>query len=145
MVNIMTEKNERKVLKALLKNANYSDRRIGISSGVSQPTVTRLRTRLEDSGVILGYSIIPKLNRLGYNIMAYIFTNNAVPLKPNVISIAKGTGLGHTKCYVSVHKNYAEFSIFVKTHCHGDCSFFLVDLNAEGLVLFNYEGLAELI
>jgi len=43
------------VLNCLLSNCKQSDREIAKKANVSQPTVTRIRTRLEKVGIIKAY------------------------------------------------------------------------------------------
>ena len=64
---------ERKLLSELMKNSRRSDRELAKAIGVSQPTTTRLRTKLEKEGFIKEYTIIPNFNKIGYNIMALNF------------------------------------------------------------------------
>lgn len=49
------KKVELKVLSELMKNSKISDRELAKTIGVSQPTVTRARTRLEKNGYIQEY------------------------------------------------------------------------------------------
>jgi DNA-binding Lrp family transcriptional regulator len=57
------------ILFELMKNAKTSDRQLAKKLGVSQPTVTRRRARLEKE-VIDGYTAIPRWDKLGYEILA---------------------------------------------------------------------------
>ncbi|NIO38282.1 winged helix-turn-helix transcriptional regulator, partial [Candidatus Bathyarchaeota archaeon] len=45
------------LLRELLKNSKRSDRELAKILGVSQPTVTRTRNRLEKNGMIQDYTI----------------------------------------------------------------------------------------
>jgi DNA-binding Lrp family transcriptional regulator len=58
------------ILAELMKNAKASDRALAKRLGVSQPTVTRRRARLEEQGIIKEYTVIPDFPKVGYNIMA---------------------------------------------------------------------------
>jgi DNA-binding Lrp family transcriptional regulator len=40
-----------------MKNSRRSDRELALVLGISQPTVTRLRTRLEKEGIIKEYTM----------------------------------------------------------------------------------------
>jgi DNA-binding Lrp family transcriptional regulator len=60
------KKVELKVLSGLIKNSKISDRELAKTIGVSQPTVTRARTRLEKNGYIQEYTAIPNFAKLGY-------------------------------------------------------------------------------
>ena len=48
-----------------MKNSKLSDRKLSKKIGVSQPTVTRRRARLEKE-ILDGYTAIPKWTELGY-------------------------------------------------------------------------------
>jgi DNA-binding Lrp family transcriptional regulator len=56
-----------------LKNSRRSDRKLAKVIGVSQPTTTRLRTKLEKEGCIKEYAILPNFSKIGYTIMALNF------------------------------------------------------------------------
>ena len=56
---------ELKILSELMKNARISDRELAKKIGVSQPTVSRIRSRLEKEGYIRGYTVLPNLRKLG--------------------------------------------------------------------------------
>ena len=71
---------ERKLISELLKNSRRSDRELAKAIGVSQPTTTRLRTKLEKEGYIKEYSIVPNFSKIGYSIMAL----NFVKLDPKI-------------------------------------------------------------
>ena len=62
-----------KLLYEMMKNAKRSDRKIAKIIGVSQPTITRMRQRLEKAGYIRDYTVIPNLEKLGYEIAAFTF------------------------------------------------------------------------
>jgi len=60
---------ELRLISELMKNSRRSDRELARIMGVSQSTVTRARIRLEKTGVIREYTMIPDFCALGYNIM----------------------------------------------------------------------------
>jgi DNA-binding Lrp family transcriptional regulator len=64
---------ELKLISQLLKNSHRSDRELAKATGLSQPTVSRLRIKLEREGYIKEYTIIPDFEKLGYEIMAITF------------------------------------------------------------------------
>jgi len=147
---------ERKLLSELMKNSRRSDRELAKAIGVSQPTTTRLRTKLEKEGYIKEYTIIPNFSKIGYNIMAL----NFVKLDPKltnteiegfrhehpgtigrdpfgVVLIHRGLGLGYDTVIASFHQNYSsydEFRSFVK-HSMGasitEMNVFLINLDEE--------------
>ena len=65
----MMKKRMLKLLFELMKNAKRSDREIAKIIGVSQPTITRMRQRLEKTAIV-DYTVIPDWTELGFEIMA---------------------------------------------------------------------------
>jgi DNA-binding Lrp family transcriptional regulator len=61
------------LISELSKNAKKSDRDIAKSLNISQPTVTRMRKRLEDKKYITEYTTILDLSKLGFEIISFIF------------------------------------------------------------------------
>jgi len=99
---------ELRLICELIRNCRKSDRELAKAIGVSQPTVSRVRTRLEREGVI-SYGAMPDLGKLGYEIIAITFAewkreqypDEKVPealdfLKrhPNMLFVSTGMGLG---------------------------------------------------
>jgi len=77
-----------RLLRELLKNAKRSDRELAKVLGVSQPTITRTRHKLELEGVIQDYTIVPDFKKLGFELMVI----GLVKVRPAAItaeSIAK--------------------------------------------------------
>ena len=121
------KKTMEKLLLELLRDSKRSDRKIAKILGVSQPTITRMRKRLVDERVIREFTVIPDLVKMGYEIMAISFvkTKGAVTevdeetLKwmmkfPNIIFVANAEGMGKNGVMISLHKNYTEYSRFVR-------------------------------
>jgi len=113
-----------RLLRELLKNSKRSDRELATVLGVSQPTVTRARHKLEQEGVIRDYTVVPDFKKMGFELMAI----GLVKVRPDAItseSIAKakayaeklphaifsslGEGMGMNGVVISFHKNYTEF------------------------------------
>lgn len=61
-----------KILFELIKDSKISDRKLAKKIGLSQPTVTRRRARLDKEGLI-DYTGIPNLVKLGFEIVAFQF------------------------------------------------------------------------
>jgi DNA-binding Lrp family transcriptional regulator len=116
-----------KILYELMRNAKKSDRQLAKEIGVSQPTITRRRTRLEQD-VIKGYTIIPNWLKLGYSLFGItlvkvnptartqkrreVVSEKAVEwLKehPNIIMGGGCTGDRADSFMISVHKDYADY------------------------------------
>jgi len=123
-----------KILSELMKNSKISDRQLAKKIGVSQPTVTRRRARLEEE-LIDGYTAIPKWEKLGYEILAVTLVKTPLKLgseervkdsseksmrwlekQPNVIFGGECRGLGMTGIMFSIHKNYAALDEFLTSH-----------------------------
>ena len=121
-----------RLVSEMLKNSKKSDRELAGILGVSQPTVSRTRARIEKE-YIKTYTIIPDFEKLGYQIMAFTFSKmKAYPgtdvaeeivkkskewltKRPNVIFGADGEGLGKDMVLVSFHKTYSAYSGFMRS------------------------------
>jgi DNA-binding Lrp family transcriptional regulator len=117
------EKEKIDLLHELIKGSRRSDRELAKLLKISQPTVTRKRTRLESEGYINEYTVIPNLVKMGYEIIAFTFlafTEAKVESlakarewgkrQASIVFASDGEGLGMNSIIVSVHKNYASFS-----------------------------------
>jgi DNA-binding Lrp family transcriptional regulator len=123
------KENELRLVCELIKNSRRSDRELAKSLGVSQPTVSRIRTKLEKRGIIQ-YTGTPDLKELGFEIVAITFGNlnldsnsdvNAriqrgkdfLRQQPNVLFFSTGRGLNSDRVAVTAHKNYSDYTKFV--------------------------------
>jgi len=117
---MLMKKIMKKVLVELLKDSKKSDRKLAELVGVSQPTVTRTRSRLVKEGVIKEFTVIPDLAKMGYEIVAFTllrFSQRTPELiekgrewakkQPNIIFAGDGEGSGMSAIMISVHENYA--------------------------------------
>ena len=119
---------ELKLIAELMKNSRRSDRELAKAIGISQPTVSRIRVRLEKQGII-DYSAVPDLAKLGFEIIAVTLgkrdykkqpevnvqkARDYVKRYPNVIFTASGSGLGRDRILISVHRDYSDYSKFVQ-------------------------------
>ena len=117
-----------KLISELVKNSRRSDRELAKALRVSQPTVSRTRVRLEKQGLI-DYSAVPNLAKLGFEIIAVTFGQRMfqkhpeINLKkardfaerhPSLIFGAAGTGLGYDRIAMSIHRDYSDYSTFLK-------------------------------
>jgi DNA-binding Lrp family transcriptional regulator len=119
---------ELKIISELMKNSRRSDRDLAREIHISQPTVTRTRTRLEKEGCIKEYTAIPDFHKLGFEILVITFSrfvkeltleeleelrNLAKELEkknPAAMLIAAiGMGLGFNRVFISLHKNYSSY------------------------------------
>ena len=117
-----------KLISELMKNSKKSDRELAKVIGVSQPTFTRTRSRLEKEGYIKEYTLIPDFRKLGFEIMAFTFINfakgttagginetrNAIrkfekEFPAAILMAVIGMGLGYERLVVSLHESYSSF------------------------------------
>jgi DNA-binding Lrp family transcriptional regulator len=124
---------ERRLLSDLVKNSRRSDRELAKAIGTSQPTATRIRTKLEKEGYVKEYTSIPNLRKVGYSILALTFTKLDVTLSfppkdigdfrkthydalskdPSAIMLIKrGMNLGYDAVIMSFHKDYSSYDKF---------------------------------
>jgi DNA-binding Lrp family transcriptional regulator len=123
-----------KIIAALMKNSKTSDRQLAKQIGVSQPTVTRRRAKMEN-GALDGYTAVPQWAALGFEILAVTMVKNhpSVSLKenvkanferavkwmktqPNVILCSGVRGMNRSGLMISVHKSYFDFDRFIAEH-----------------------------
>ena len=135
-----------RLVSEMLKNSKKSDRELAGILGVSQPTVSRTRARIEKE-YIKTYTIIPDFNKLGYQIMAFTTAKTKtypetsslekvlekskiwVAKRTNVIFAADGEGFGKDLIIISLHKDYSNYKAFMRS--------FVMDL---GNSLDNFES-----
>jgi DNA-binding Lrp family transcriptional regulator len=147
---------ELRLLIELLKGSRRSDRELSKLLGVSQPTVSRVRSKLEKEGIIKEYTIIPDFASFGFQLMSVTFLKLkkalseegvesmrtiSEKLKENypsaTILAMSGIGMNYDRVVVTYHKNYSEYVDFVKNSKSermpvavvGETASFLVDLN----------------
>jgi DNA-binding Lrp family transcriptional regulator len=156
---------ELKLIRELIKNSRRSDRELAKAIGVSQPTVSRVRIRLEKEKM-LNYTTIPDLPKLGFGIIAVTLGKKNVEAHPeslkekaaefakkhqNAIFAADGMGLNFDKIAISIHKDYSDYSKYlseVKAVWHDivDVNSFLIDTQSSGIVLpLSFKQFAELV
>jgi len=124
---------ELKVVIELMKNSHRSDRELAKVVGVSQPTLSRTRTKLEKQGMIKEYTIIPDYSQLGLKLLSITFTKMKGPFpKETLNDMKKGAtntisehptalilgnlGMGCNADYVAItfHRDYNEYSEFMR-------------------------------
>jgi len=124
---------ELKLISELMKDSRRSDRELARAIGTSQPTVTRIRTKLEKEGYIQEYTIIPNFRKLGYQILALTFVELKKVITPEEVEKAReiakkvlknelfeavmaerGMGLGSTGVFISFHEDYASHLKFTQ-------------------------------
>lgn len=125
----------------LIKNSKRSDRDLAKALDISQPTVTRMRKKLEKEA-IRQYTLIPSLPHLGFDIVVFTFARSKEliqPLwekgkkwaseQPNVVFLSTGQGMGEDALMVSIHKDYGDYVKFYQAF-RRDWSNSLQDFNA---------------
>jgi DNA-binding Lrp family transcriptional regulator len=122
---------ELRLVAELIKNSRRSDRDLAKLLAVSQPTITRARSRLEKEGVIKECTTIPDYVTLGFQIMSVTFVKLKSPMSEdalkNVGKIAQAmlkenptptilamTGLGcdADRVVIAFHRDYSEYETF---------------------------------
>ena len=112
-----------KILKAVTMDARLSSRQIAKQCGVSVGTVLFRIRRMEEIGVIRGYSVIPDHEKLGYELTVVteitvskgrlLEMESEIARLPNVCSVYDVTGL--TDAFViAKFKNREDLSKFTK-------------------------------
>ncbi len=112
-----------KLLRELSRNSKRSDRDLA-KIGVSRPTITGTRHKLEKNGMIQDYTIIPDFRNMGFEIsaLAFVKMSSEIPT-PEVIEEARkyaakfpdtifafaGESLGMTGVIASFHKGFADY------------------------------------
>lgn len=124
-----------RLLDELIKNSKRSDRDLAKILEVSQPTVTRMRKKLEKASYIMDYTVIPNMTKLGFEIVAFTFLNiyrydekgepdyelserahKWVSHNSRIIFAASGDGIRGKNCMmVSVHRDFTDFTEFINT------------------------------
>jgi DNA-binding Lrp family transcriptional regulator len=124
---------ELKLASELMKNARRSDRELSRTLKVSQPTVTRLRTKLEKEEYFREYTMIPEFSQLGFEVMAVTFfkwektlteeeytsvLKAGIELEQkeglSIIMVARGIGLNHDLMIISIHETYSAFRELIR-------------------------------
>lgn len=123
-----------KLVSELMKNSRRSDRELARVLGISQPTVTRARVRLEKEGYIKEYTLIPDFKKLGFHIMAMIFLKLSHPLSskereemfqgalqpgqngmPSFFMAMDGIGMNQDMVIVSFFRNFSEYASYIQS------------------------------
>jgi len=115
------------VLIEILKNSRKSDRDIAKKLGISQPTVTRIRKKLERN-IIKSYTAIPVFPEIGVELLSFNFGKCSHPKKdtevflrrmakanPKVLFISSGEGMGKNCLMVAIHKDYRDYVEFINS------------------------------
>jgi len=120
----MRKELSQRLLRELLANSKRSDRELAKVLEVSQPTITRYRHKLEKTGTIQDYAIVPDFRKMGFELLALtlvkfrpeFFTpemvegvkRDAVKF-PEAIFVSAGEGLEANFLIISLNKNFTEY------------------------------------
>lgn len=122
----------KKLLLEMLANSKRSDRELAKVLHVSQPTITRARNWLEKSNFIKEYTVIPDFSKIGLELVAFTFAKLCIgstkeryeelkkraksflAKRPNVVMALRGEGMGCDGIIVSLHRDFAEFTQFMR-------------------------------
>ncbi len=117
---------ERAVFLELSKNARLSDRELAQRLKTSQPTVTRIRTKLFKENFIDRFMVLPNLQKLGLHFQAMTFIKSHSPAtikkvaqwaqeNPSVVFVGEGEGIRMAQLMVhSLHGDFSEYTLFSK-------------------------------
>jgi DNA-binding Lrp family transcriptional regulator len=119
---------ELRLVSELMINSCRSDRQLAKALGVSQPTVSRIKAKLEKEGYISEYTIIPNFNKIGYHLFALTFFSwkqgisksdkekaikyaqeRASFLPSNIVLVERGIGMNYDAFMGSFHKDYSSY------------------------------------
>lgn len=159
---------EFKVFCELMKNSKRSDRELAKIVGISQPTVTRARRKLEEEGYVREYTLVPDFEKLGFELMAVSFirykkgiteeemkkVNEAARKYEKehpaaFLMAATGRGLGFERVFITFHKNYSSFIEATQRvrqlpfRAVADIDSFLVPLSESHYRPFTFSEIAE--
>ena len=153
----------RRLLLEYLKDSNRSDKQIARVLGVSQSTVSRLKTKLITEGILKHFSAIPDFAKIGYAIMAFSCVKfkqeNIEEIEARVVGRARRNheilftsrtqGMGMDALTISVHKNYVNYANFIEKNKEmfgdliADPHNILIDLKGHVAKPFSLKYLAE--
>jgi DNA-binding Lrp family transcriptional regulator len=145
---------ELRLISELMKNSRRSDRELAKALGISQPTVSRLISRLQKEGVIKEYTMVPDFCKLGFNLIAFIMFK-LKPMSPEqfqeqrkaareldskehrpYLLIMSGIGLGKDLVFISFHKDYGDYAAYMSDMKEAASSKMKAYMNAESIESF---------
>jgi DNA-binding Lrp family transcriptional regulator len=117
------------LIKELTINARQSDRELARQLKTTQPTISKLRKKLEKERIIEQYTIIPNLSKMDIELVAFITIKwhdynekellekfrTFLKLDKNVLFSAPGEGFDNkTKIIMTFHKDYKDYELFLR-------------------------------
>ena len=165
----MTKKSETtrdrmsRLLLEYLKDSSRSDRELAKVLGVSQPTISRMKRRLVEEGIVNHFSAIPDLAKMGYELMAFSLVKFNMEQMANIegesggwarsypfiIFTSRAEGMGIDAITISLHKDYAEYQNFLTENREkwgkfgAEAHYILVDLKGKIPKPLSFKYLAE--
>jgi len=113
-----------KLLRELLKNSKQSDRELAKILNVSQPTISRARHKLEKSGMIEDYTVVPDFKKMGFGLLAINLAKiraevlssgmrekakEFIEKFPNTIFASTGEGMGMNAVDIAFYRSFTEY------------------------------------
>ena len=113
-----------KLLRELLKNSKQSDRELAKTLNVSQPTISRARHKLEKSGMIKDYTIVPDFKKMSFELLVINLAKirpevllpgmrekarEFIAKFPNTIFASTGEGRGMNAVDIAFYRSFAEY------------------------------------
>ncbi len=123
------KKRETQVFFELLKDGRMPDKHIAQKIRTTQPTVTRIRQKLEREGYIKKYGAIVDFKKVGISMLVvtmFKWADYTIEKKqdearkdilhmPELLSLCRGEGMrGKTNIIISAHKNFKSYEDFVR-------------------------------
>jgi DNA-binding Lrp family transcriptional regulator len=161
------KKTMQRLLFEYLRDSNRSDRQVAKELGVSQPTVSRLKSKLIKEGFIDHFTVIPNFVKMGYEILAFsnakfnrptnvddMSTINEIAQEwakshPEIVFTSLAEGMGMNAVTISLHKDYSSYNKFLKASKDrwekliSEYHFILVDLKGPITKPFSFKYLAD--
>ena len=148
------KKRVRDVFVEIMKNSRKSDRDIAKKLEISQPTVTRIRRKLEKDA-IKDYTAIPVFPEIGIDLISFNFGRCDNPKKdvelclkqmakanPKTLFISAGEGMRKNCLVVALHNDYRDYVDFItsmRLKCSGmrtDFDSFIVPTTRDHVLNF---------
>lgn len=107
------KKLHRLILNAFLSDCKRSDRDIAKVAETSQPTVTRVRRRLVDNGIIKAFMAIPDYTKLGYKFGAVITGQFPTISDECIVASAPAIFSEGDAVLITLHKTVEDCNMFL--------------------------------
>jgi DNA-binding Lrp family transcriptional regulator len=124
---------ELKLISELMIDCSRSDGELARILHVCQPTVSRVKKKLEREGYIRGYSAIPDFSKIGFDILAITFAKFKGPVAAEELEKARdgvrqwlnresspailgmsGFGVNADRVIITLHEKYSDYDDFTR-------------------------------